>query len=81
MGDGRVLQVRVDVLDDRVLPVQLVHRDRTRLGLGDGRENVWKRHTSTPPQAGGAPRVPCPADFFLSAFTSGIRRTTSRPGT
>jgi hypothetical protein len=67
-------EVGVDLLDDRVAAVGAVRGDGVQLlGAGTVVKNAWKRHRSN--------RAPCPAACFLDACTSGIRRTTSRPGT
>ncbi len=69
-----VLQVGVDLLDDRVPAVGLVRGDGVERSAGSAVvKNAWNRHTSN--------RVSCPAALFVSALKSGIRRTTSRPGT
>ena len=66
------LEVGVDLFDDRV-PAVASAATVSSASLGAVVKNAWKRHTSN--------RVPWPAAFFCSACTSGMRRTTSRPGT
>ena len=68
-----VLQVGVDLLDDRVPAVGLVGGDGVRIAGSVVVKKAWNRHTSN--------RVSWPAALFFSALKSGIRRTTSRPGT
>ena len=72
VGQGGVLQVGVDLLDDRVPAVGLVRGDGVEhVGVGGGEERV------EPPQV--EQRV-LPGGLALG-LRSGIRRTTSRPGT
>ena len=66
-----VLQVGVDLLDDRVTTVGLVRGHGVEQSRSVVVKNAWNRHTSN--------RVSWPA--ASSALRSGIRRTTSRPGT
>ena len=73
MRQRGVLQVGVDLLDDRVPAVGLVRGDGVQEAGSAVVKNAWNRHTSN--------KVPWPAACFLSALKSGIRRTTSRPGT
>lgn len=42
----RVLQVGVDLFDDRVVPMRLVHGDGVQPVRSVGVKNAWKRHTS-----------------------------------
>ena len=69
---GGVLQVGVDLLDDRVAAVGLVRGDGVQDSGSVVVKNAWNRHMSN--------RVSWPAALCFSALRSGIRRTTSRPG-
>jgi hypothetical protein len=70
---SRALEVGVDLFDDRVATVGLVRGDGVEcVGRGGGEERVEAPQVEQGVVTGGA---------VASALTSGILRTTSRPGT
>ena len=73
MRECGVLQVGVDLLDDRVMAVGLVRGDGVGIAGSAVVKNAWKRQVSN--------SVSCPVARCASALRSGIRRTISRPGT